>query len=441
MEKKKQKTIRIVISSILLISIGYVSIYWFLLKDEYTKYLFQIVSLENIQEPNTKISTRIKIYKYENETCKITYYILNNDYKNITFPCDKLKKNDYTNEGQYKINIYFDSYPLYPGSFLGMNLRKRLDSWEIIKSEESSPMNSSSEYIKGIKEVIEQKTFMESLSCLIPSNSFSLEKWICNKGDYLTNDYLQSLYLSYELGLELNDEDFKRYVVDEINYLNSNMQAILEGVHIYPEANILKLVNIGLNKEFLDIIDRNNIPKESGIFENIKLEFNHCFGEENISNTDILSLEKSLEYAKIFKEFNYTQLSNYYLNELYRINTEVSPNFTALCYIGSATRDVEIANYVSDCINEEKNRLGIESLSFEELYTCSQFLGEMNLDIRKIGGYLFDKVQKATITYKGNSFFVDRSSSIFVEGKTSPEFPLNFKILNNLKYIHYAQDK
>lgn len=436
----RKKTILII--SIFLIPLTlYILFYIFFVKDEYTSFLTSIPNLVSIERDNYDLNLTLEINDVVLKKCvySIGYSMYFGNQEILYLPCNKLLENNYSSEGNYLVNVKFGRSKYYPEKILGKNLKKELTGWGIYKIEEEKTELLSIQYVEGIKEVLSKHSFRAGLICLVNSTTSKPASWICNSGDYFSNNYLKSIYLASELAKKYNDLELKSLVNKEIEYLNLNAEKILKQEFSFSEAYILKLVDIGLDKSYLKIIEDFDIP--AIIQENqLNMVNDKAVLSREFSNNgrDYLNIIRYSDYVKIFSEYNYVELKNYYLNELINIYNKSNSGIIGLCAIGYATDNIEYASRVNEQLLKERKE---SSMGVSEYLVCMQYLKQIGSTNTKIWEQLKEIVSNSTITIEEKLYLVETDISIYDDKSSNINaYITQFNLLDNLTYILYEEN-
>ena len=420
------------ISVLLLIFLSYFGYYIFLLKDEFPLYMQKLPSITK-REAGKRMSLEINVYDWNKENCEISYCLLNSCDNKITLPCDKMIKNTFQEKGIYTLSLNFEKYPLFPLS------KTYLKNWEVTREEDIKEVISRENYLNGVIEVLKNHSLRQGYACLIPREGDTVDEWLCDEENSFNNDYLKSIYLTYELGTKLKNETLLSYVKDEIDYLNKNREEILKKGIIYPEAYILKLIDIGLNEGYKEIIDNfvvTNTQKQ--VIED------HDFMPLVSINSEIYSKSYSEivrygDYHKIFEEYKESELSNYYSNELIREYNVSEYVLYGLCTVGYSLSDSKTFKYVKEKL-EDSIREGEEVLILDgvpELLMCDKYAKLMKSEIVGVDGIIKNAVNKASFEMDGNGFIITASTSCPGEEEICSHILLNYRLVDNLMYLLY----
>ena len=428
----KRKTVLILMVIVFVPFLFYLLNYLLVLEDQYSKYLINTTSAGNLEKRKDKLLLTIDVYEFDLKSCVISYYLYNDSGNEISLPCNKLMSNGYEGPGKYSIDIDFGRFPLYPDSFLGISLKKDLKGWNISKLEKNNASDLSIRYIQGVKNILSIYSFRDAISCVVRSKGVMPESWLCNTGQFFTNDYLKSIFLAYDLSEKIGDTQLGGYVGEEIKYLNQNKKEILKETHIYPQAYILKLVDIGLDKEYLQIIENFEIPtyEEVGVLNIPDIKSSSRYQSQNTEYLDILRYS---DFVKIFAEYEYEDLRDYFLNELKSIYNSSDLGLNGLCSIGLSTQDEEIFGYLRSALNDKVDVL--DYVDSRELINCSLYSKQMNSDIEGLNEIIDRVLERGSIEIEENLYLVD-----FQEINSEESLVLvNYKLLDNLMYILYEE--
>lgn len=428
MKNRNLKILFLTITFLILTLIVYIVYYVFFLKDEY--YSYSINSIFSTST-NTVLTGEIFIYNYKEDSCEVSYCIYNECNNALTLPCREIALNEFEEDAFYEIQLNFSYYNVLP-------IGKRFLNDIYISRSKFKSLPSKDSYISGVKKLLNDFTIRRAYSCFIPMDNLH-EDFYCEKDLTLENNYLQSIYLTYILGEKIGDRELIEYAQDEIFYLNTNKDTILNGVIKYPEAYILKLVELGLDMGYLEIIDNFNIPTYEAEELRYKDETPILSTEEKsyIKNDRTLFLYS--DYALLFKEYNRIDLANYFKYELIHYYNALQYDLYPLCTIANTYSDERLDSYLEEkfetAISESNNLLLLNS--FQELLKCKEYFKKKDIDVRNLNISFDDILRKSTIEFEGNSYLVDASYSCSEESAECENIRLDFDLLTNLKYILY----
>jgi len=418
---------------LLLLVLSYFGYYSFFLRDDFSFYLKELPSITQ-RVNNRKISLEINIYDYKKEDCEISYCLLNSCNSKITLPCDKLIKNTFQSEGNYTLELNFERYFLFPLP------KTYLSNWEIVRNDDAKEDLSKKNYLNGVMEVLGNYSIREGHSCLVSKESDRVEEWMCNNRNFFSNDYLKSIYLTYELGTKLKNESLLLSVNEEIEYLNKNKEEILLKSETFPpDAYILKLTELGLDKEYLKIIDEFIIPStQKGVIED------HDFMPLLSINSEIYSKQYAEivrygGYYKIYKEYDKEDLSNYYLNELIRKYNISEYVLYGLCTVGYSTLDANTFEYIKDKLEESiHNAEEVLILNtVPELLVCDKYADLMNSEIEGIDNAIQNAVKTSTWKIDEKAFIIAATRTCDGNSEICNNIFFNYRLVDNLMYLLY----
>lgn len=415
---------------------GYLFGAFFLIKDEYSEYLRKVAPILVSEKKGEEIVLEIDINNFDEPKCKFSYCVVNSCGNYLTLPCDKLLENRYEGEGRYQLTMYFDSYVYNPFS------HKFLKSWDISKINNNKLELTKEEYIEGIKSVLGEYPISQGYSCTLLNKTFNPNQWVCDNESFFSNEYLKTISLLHDLGEKLGDEELLSYAQAEIEYLNNNFENILKEGIVYPEAYILKLVEIGLSTEYITLIEDFEIP----IYEVEKIE-DHDYKpllskEEELYPRFYTSILRYSDYSRVFKEFGKEDLSKYYSNELVLAYNRSPFVLYGLCTVGRTTQDTEIFEYVSTklskSITEKDDPLILNNLT--ELLSCNLYAKEMNSVVVGLDEEIQELTNNSTLEIDGKAYIVYSRLIDMVGAEGEEEFQqlvFNYRMIDNLIYVLY----
>ncbi|KKP43173.1 MAG: hypothetical protein UR32_C0003G0019 [candidate division WS6 bacterium GW2011_GWE2_33_157] len=429
----KRKNI-FILSIVILLSIllGYILYYIFLLEDEQLKYE-ELLNEANVNTENTSNSATIYVKEFDSNSCNISYCVNNKCGLKLYLPCDKLDKNEYSKEGLYKISLGFEKSEIF------VFRDKVLDSWSIYKPDIKEEKYEKSFYINGVKELLNNFPIRQGFACLISLKTDEPENWICNSDFSITYDYLKSIYLTYELGKKLNDNEMLNSVNEEIMYLNSNSEELIKAEYNFPEAYILKLIDIGLSEEYLKIISDFEIPEYRVQTLTIHDSLPYLPNEGEILSKRYVDILRYSDYHTVFNEYGMEELSSYYYNESVRRYNSSEYVVNGLCTIGYSTSNPDIYKYVKDelefIISSNGDDLILENIT--ELFKCSLLSDKMESTINGLSNEIESLVKRSTISIDNNAYIVNTTTACVNEEKVCNHVIRNFRLVDNLMYILY----
>ena len=265
------------------------------------------------------------------------------------------------------------------------------------------------------------------------------DSFICNYDTALDNEYLQSIYLTYLLGRSLNDQELVDSALEEIKYLNQNIEQILAKEISSPEAYLLKLVDIGLDQRYLKIIENFQIPEYHPADLNISEKEDLLTRQDDLYFRQYLKVLQLTENAYIFREYGLQELADYFLNEAIQSYNSLGFGIYSLCNIGYVTHDRELFDYVKEDLekilgNRENYLIQNSPL---ELKKCNMYAGVMNSEISNIKEGMSYALWMSTFTKDNSSFITDSSYVCMGDSDVCDTIQLNYRLLDNLKYVLY----
>lgn len=418
----------------------YFLFYLFFVKDEYTTLLTSLPNLVSVERDSYGFNLTLDIDHFDKESCVISYNLYFGNQEILKLPCEKLGNEGFSSKGKYLVKVKFGNSKFYPEKFFGKNLKKQLTEWGIYKIEETKSENISQQLLEGIKDILKRHSFRVGLLCLVNSKTSHPTSWVCNSGEYFSNNYLKSIYLASVLAQKKNDVELKSLVDKEIEFLNLNAEKIFKQEFSFPEAYIIKLVEIGLDKRYLETIDNFSIPVtiEENQLNQVNYETVLSRGFSN-SGRDYLNIVRYSDYVKIFSEYDYITLKNYYLNELINIYNRSNSGIIGLCSIGYATDNKEFASTV----NEQLLKESIESSKgVGEYLVCMQYLKQIGSTNTKTWEKLKKIVSNSTITIEEKLYLVETNISNYDDKSGNINaYTTQFNLLDNLMNILYVENE
>ena len=429
---KKRNIIIFSVTVLLLSVLSYFGYYSFFLKDEYSIYMQEYPSIaENIA--GERISLEAEIFNWDEEKCKIKYCILNSCNNENALPCNLMKINEYETQGFYTVILYFNKYKNFPFS------KTYLKEWEILKSDVSKSNMLEEDYLQGVIEVIKKYPIREGYRCLITRETHSVDKWVCNKEEDLNSEYFKALYMTYELGIKLKNDILLSTVEKEIEYLNNNILTILEKDISSPEAYILKLIEIGLDKGYKKIIEEFVIPeyKEHVIEDHDLMPLISL--DSDIYSNYYQEIVRDADYYRIFTEYGEEDLAHYYKNELISRYNESEYVLYGLCTLGNSISSTEIFEYISRKLEQSITNGGdfLILKSLPELIMCKRFSESMGTDIKDLESLIIDTAKKSSLEIGGQAYIVNAKRVCQGEEAICNHMLLDYHLVDNLMYLLY----
>ena len=261
----------------------------------------------------------------------------------------------------------------------------------------------------------------------------------CGREVVFENNYLQSIYLTYILGNKIGDQELIEHARNEITYLNTNKETILNSEIKYPEAYILKLLQLGLDTEYLQVIDNFQIPE----YEIEELEHKDEIPILSTEERTFLENDQTLflysDYALLFKDFNKIDLSEYFKYELIQHYNALQFGLYPLCTVVDTYQDGELDSYLKERLENvilEGNDLMLLN-SFEEMLKCKEYFNTRNIEVKNLDLSLEKLLRKSTINIDGNSYLIDVTYECIGDAEDCTNVRLDYNLLTNLKYILY----
>jgi len=435
MKIKKKKRLNIILFLLIPIVFSLIfALYYFLTDDEYHNYTRTLRILPSVQEDKDSFKVDIKVSNYNDKTGRLNILLINNKEIPLSLPSRKLKAESNIVEGNYTLSLYFKKYPLL------FNNEKYLSGWKLEKKSVQEETIGKEDYVTGLKGLISLHPIREAYHCSYHILGNEIKEWECMTDlEQLNYQYLKSIYLIFQLSERLNDSELAGYVEEEIKYLNNNIEKYLTDNYNFPQAYILKLVDIGLDAKYLDLVDINSFQEFGEIPDSeIKLENRLEQNQTSLEPTNpynYVIISQYADNAKIFKEYEqYKDLIFFHNQGMIAVYNSSNFIFSGLCTIGYQQDNEELFSKLKSKLEEmistnEFDKLLIRNIP--ELIRCKDYAVSQNSDIRGFDELVEKAVIDSTDTNKSGSFIVG-----LIESEVSfSGYKVIFSLIDNLMFI------
>jgi hypothetical protein len=410
----------------------------FLLEDEV------ILGLPNqkvLETDYSKITAEVYIISFDEEKCEFNYCVFNDCSYNLALGCDKFE-GSYQGLGNYLLTLGFNTYKF---SIAG---KRFLTNWdiELISTDKNTEKSKEKDSILvGLKELLEQQYVWEISSAVIPPSRASGEAWFKNTKVILSDDYLKSLSLLNEVSKKLKDEKLQKIFEREIEHLNVNREQIIaENSYMFYEltsgAYILKLVDLGLNEDYLSFLNGFISPvDEESVFSLNSNEQPLLLSQGEPYSIEYLDIVRFSEDYRIFKEYGREDLAKYSYNKMIEAYDQSELVVNGLCSL--AYSDNELVNpeglkgRLEKIFSNDEREL-IEG-NIYELLICDLYARKNGIEIKGLKGAV-SQAFRLQLREVDEIPFVVRTLSIETsEGLTG--FVNKLNMADNLMYLLYEE--
>jgi hypothetical protein len=428
----KRKTSIILFLTVIVIFLSGIYFYYQnnFLEDEYRSYSSQLVN-SGYREFENSNSVILNIESYDKSNCELQYCILNDCNNKLVLPCSKEQSNEFTEEGTYELLISFRRYPLFPFSKV-----QTLKKWSIEEVPENNTEISSQNFLNSIKNILEEHYIWKAISIVVNDKNSGPQSWIFNSDFSISYDYFKSIYLLNDIANRLDDDELKRFVSKEIEYINQNKGELLNKRYNHAEAYIVKLIEIGLEEDFLKLYDNfNYLDTRDVVFEP---NYSNILAEnEDLDIVNYSNLVKYVDYKNIFSKEGYEDLSNYY-NYL-AIDSYNSSNLGiyGLCsLINLGFEGVDNEELIKKLNEEYSKDDSVFSFNISDSIQCKKFISAISPSEENLLERISLLIDRSTLTIDDSSYIIDKSTINITDTDEKYVF-LTYNLLNNLLYIDF----
>ena len=441
-----------VIFSLLLLALGAYYIYErFFLKDEYLKIaesrVFFEADLTDLHSGEPVLtSIPIRLTSFDESDCRLKYCFLSNCSYIFDMGCASFR-GGYDGPGYYRLRVEFQDRKK---RFLYNT--KVLKNWqlELVDRKDFSP----DRYLQGFKDLLSEEYLWRMSSVPISPVSSSVEDWFKNEKVFLSNNYLKSLSLLPELAEVLMDEELIAIFDRELEYLNLNkVKIIKENSHIlyedtqikyirYPEAYILRLVDLGLDKDYLLFIDNFLIPEysESTLLLDLDKDPLLLMGSA-VYSEGYLNLVRYSDYSRVFRDYGRDELANYAKNKMIEVYEDSGFTINGLCSLVHSNQDViaplKMKRQLEQILLNDNWEL-IEG-NLYELLMCDLYAKNNEIKIRGLDDGIQGALELNTIKV-GDNLFVVRSHATEGQDEVMSLDTPTYSLLDNILYLLYENN-
>lgn len=449
---RKLLKIQIVFFLLLLLTLGAYYIYErFFLKDEYFKIaesrvLFEADVADSRLGEYVLTSIPIHFVNFNESDCRLNYCFLSSCTHIFDMGCATFQ-GVYDGPGYYRLRVEFQDRErklLYN--------KKILKNWQLewVDKEDLS----ADKYLQSFKDLLSEEYLWRISSVPIPPTSLSMGDWFKNEKIFLNNNYLKSLSLLPELAEVLVDEELMLIFDREVEYLNLNkVEIIEENNHIlhegtqfkyirYPEAYILKLVDLGLDEDYLLLVDNFDIPEYSESVLQLNLDKEPLLlAEGAVYSEEYLNLVRYSDYLREFREYKKDELADYTRNKMIEAYEDSGFIINGLCSLAYSDQSIiapmEMKKQLEQVLLNDRWEL-VEG-NLYELLMCNLYARNNGLKIGALEGAIQEALELNTMKV-GDSLLIVRSHSAGGQDEvTNLEVPI-YSLLDNILYLLYENN-
>jgi hypothetical protein len=362
-------------------------------------------------------------------------------------PCGKLRSMNYSGPGEYSISLEFE-----PSGGIFSPDKRPLKSWklETIRENEEDLVFGDS----FLRTLMREGFYMWEVYS-IPVSIFddSLRFRSFYEDVSLNYDYTKALYL---LGKSSQTEEgflSKQIFEREVEYLNSNKEEIIKkNSHIsyeggkvqyimYPEAYILELVELGLDKDYLLLLEDFLVPDYNNF--TFSFDFNKeplLLTESEVYSVEYLDLIRYSDYYWIFKEHGREELADYSHSKMVEIYNNSGFVAYGLCSLGYSDNTLfgseELKKKLEVIFSTDKKEL-VEG-NIYELLMCDMYAKKNELNIEGLDNAISEALRLQMIEVD-NSYFIVRGLSSKGTDLETPSAIIKYNFIDNLMYLLYEE--
>jgi len=240
----------------------------------------------------------------------------------------------------------------------------------------------------------------------------------------------------------------------ELEYLNLNkVEIIKENSHIlyedtqikyirYPEAYILRLVDLGLDKDYLLFIDNFLIPEysESTLLLDLDKDPLLLMGSA-VYSEGYLNLVRYSDYSRVFRDYGRDELANYAKNKMIEVYEDSGFTINGLCSLVHSNQDViaplKMKRQLEQILLNDNWEL-IEG-NLYELLMCDLYAKNNEIKIRGLDDGIQGALELNTIKV-GDNLFVVRSHATEGQDEVMSLDTPTYSLLDNILYLLYENN-
>lgn len=441
-----------VVFSLSLLALGGYYIYErYFQRDEYFKIaesrvLFEADVVDSRLGEYVLTSIPIHFVNFDESDCRLNYCFLSSCSHIFDMGCATFQ-GVYDGPGYYRLRVEFQDRErklLYN--------KKILKNWQLEWVDKENL--SADRYLQGFKALLSEEYLWRISSVPISPASLSVDDWFKNEKKFLSNSYLKSLSLLFELSEVLVDEELMSIFNREVEYLNQNKAEIIEensrvlyeGSQVeyirYPEAYILKLVEFGLDDDYLFLVDNFDIPEYSESALLLNLDRQPLLLEESgIYTEEYLNLVRYSDYLRLFGEYNREELADYARSRMVEAYKDSGFIINGLCSLAYSDQSIiapmEMKKQLEQVLLNDNWEL-IEG-NLYELLMCDLYAKNNGMKIGGLEGAIQGALELNTMKV-GDSLFIVRGHSIRGQDEaTNLEIPI-YSLLDNILYLLYENN-
>lgn len=411
----------------------------FFLDNELQILLSSVPNLEIVDDDYSKLTGEFNIIYFDEGACKFNYCLLNDCTYDLTLGCDKFI-GSYKEPGKYIISFEFDTHKF---SITG---KRYLRNWgiELISTNQKIGKDS---VLMGLKNLLRDQYIWEVFSIPIAAKreQESSKYWLKNTEVTLSNDYLKSIYLLNEVLQRLGDNQLHKSFEKEIDFLNLNKEEIIERNSryiLYPEAYILKLVELGLDKDYLFLLDEFDIPDYDIISFSPDLRGDPLLMEEKGAYSKGYSdLARYADYYRIFKEHERDDLVRYSYNRMLEVYNSSGFSVYGLCSIGYSEEEILDYKKLNEKLEEifSNNKRELIETNVYELFMCDAYSKKRGVEIKGLEGVTSEALQLQVMEVNDSPFIARGLVGNKELSLVGPPTIMVFNLVDNLMYLLYEE--
>lgn len=370
----------------------------------------------------------LKISDFDSNKCKIGYCIHDVCNFELDLPCEGFERNSFEGVGAYKILFRFDKHFLYPWS------RKNRMSWSLEKVDNRDQFDKEvpmEAYIKFLKEILSERFLWEVYNVPLSYLISSIEQITFFQERVNINfTYTKSLYLMYELGVEMEDPELLEIFSKEISYLNNNIEEILsENKDVnYPEGYLLKLIDFGLDNAYISLID------------------DYVFDGGGYLSPDLYSgTMRYSEYYRIFREYGYDKLAEYSYEEMMKAYERSGYPLNGICSVYNSSDNAydlgetisSLNSGLSEINNTEDNLIAHNLYELLICYSVPGINSELEMQLQNV---ITQIINKRVVIIEDKAILIKGSRVSTEDDEHFTPVISSFNLLDNLMYVQYLHE-
>lgn len=407
-------------------------------QDQYNEFLSLGTKVQEVE--GDTISVDLEIVDFIERNCKLKFCIMGDCNNSLSLPCEKLDKRSlYVGPGRYKVEIFFE---LVEFSVAIDPIKENIKQWNF-EPLKPSPLLNKEDLLFGMENLLEKYYLWEISTIPVSQKNSTIADWFKSKEVSLNHDYLKSLLLLFELSEKLETDNFRNYFQREIEYLNLNKKEIIDTYNRrspYPEAYILELVDLGLDEDYISLIN------EDIIGEDKLQEYIPDLGREPLLlsgkssyTVEYLGIVYHSDNYRLFRKYSKEKLSNYSYNRMLEIYKNSEFVLHGLCSLSYANEDIvepeKLRDKLEEVFSNSKKELIEENLY--ELLICDLYLRDNDMAIASLDERIREVVNLNVLEIEGMSFI---TRNLLAEEHNNPMGAIvitTYNLIDNLSYLLY----